>query len=1337
VSLSAWLTVSLRRIVRRLLGPDQRTTTALALGWLLLSITFNAYYLWPEIGVQAPDLNDSVYHLGLIERAAEVAKAGGDVADHWVSYWTMGYPVFHHYQHLPHVTVVLVHRLLSGCVSQELLFKIVKYLFLVLFPLSVFYCLRRLDFSPIASSLAASLASCFSTHGLYGFGFMSYTWGGFGLYTQLWGMFFLPLALGKTYSTLKSGKGHFVSALLLSATLLSHLIYGYIVVFEILLMALLKPFAWKKVKRAGVVLLLAGLMTSYFVIPLLADSQYANKSMWEKRWKWDSFGCQKVLSDLWHGELFDYGRFPVLTLLTIIGVLCAFSKADKRRRFALASFLFWLFAYFGRETWGYLADLLPASEKLHFHRLIGGVHLGSILLIAVAFEFFRERVSCREKRSMYWAVLVVLPLVGLMLFAIYKDRALYLNNNQRWAEEAQEALADDEEMRAAISFLRTLPPGRVYPGRGGNWGKHFKVGAVPVYALVSQKRLDALSFMYNSMSPNSDIQVFFDESRKDHYNLFNVRYVLADERRSFPDFVKLLRSFGRYRVYEAPSSGYFDLVNTATKVSGSWENVRDFNVQWLKSPSPGMGNFFAINPPDRAGGFARDVQLKEAATFIFDAQGPAKMVMGAILGEQVRRLSYSCSVEAKKECFLLFKMSYHPNWRAVVDGRESPTLMLSPYFVGVRLGPGLHEIRMVYEAQSWRALLILIGLVSGLVALVWPWVQRRQRRPLLPAGAFSRSRVVFEAIRESHFWTKMAAARKKHLTAIALILCLGLVAALPLLKGKHTSGHDALEYVPRLVEFEENVRNGILLPRWAPDLSRGYGQPFLVFNPPLLYYIAEMFRAMGLGFVDSINFSCVLVLILSGLGMYLFASEFFGRLAGLVAAVAYMYAPYVLTDLFVRAAFAEFVGFVWPPLILWSLWRAAKGSRCFLYAFWAGLFYALLILSHNCMSLMFTPVIAAFILFIWVRQRGRKSLVFGFGSMFLGLCLSSFFWIPALLEKHLTKASSLLEGYLNYRNHFVFPHQFLHSKWGYGLSLAGPNDGMSFAIGYVHLALAVLAVVIMLRKPSRSAVDTGRDITLFVASVGVIASLLATSLSLPLWEHLPLLKFMQFPWRFLAPVAMCVSFLCGCAAFVATRRLESSRRLIVAAIILGIVLANLPLAVPEKYYETKWVEYPPERIAAEGVAVTTRLEYEPIFVKRRPQIAAPPKAEISEGLARLSPIASTPTVHRFSIDAEAKSKVCMNVFFFPGWEVLIDGKRQPIEVEPEVGTFSFDVPPGLHNVVVRFSRSPSRLVGELISVVAVMFCAGLLLWPRSGPRTGTGEGSRPTQAADRSSELQE
>src|SRR5206468_8207194 len=88
---------------------------------------------------------------------------------------------------------------------------------------------------------------------------------------------------------------------------------------------------------------------------------------------------------LFRGQLFDNGRFPIVSLLVLAGVLVCVSRVrdDPRARALLGAFALSLLLFFGRPTLGPVLDLLPGMKDVQIHRFIMGVHLAGILLAGV------------------------------------------------------------------------------------------------------------------------------------------------------------------------------------------------------------------------------------------------------------------------------------------------------------------------------------------------------------------------------------------------------------------------------------------------------------------------------------------------------------------------------------------------------------------------------------------------------------------------------------------------------------------------------------------------------------------------------------------------------------------------------------------------------------------------------------------------------------------------------------------------------------------------------------------------------------------------------------------
>ena len=522
---------------------------------------------------------------------------------------------------------------------------------------------------------------------------------------------------------------------------------------------------------------------------------------------------------------------------------------------------------------------------------------------------------------------------------------------------------------------------------------------------------------------------------------------------------------------------------------------------------------------------------------------------------------------------------------------------------------------------------------------------------------------------------------------------------LPLLHGKLTSGHDSLFYPPRVVTFEEGLKEGRILPRWTQEFAGGYGEPYFNFSPPLLYYVTSLFRFAGAGVIDSLNFAVAFLLLLSGFTMYLLAAEIFDRAGGLVAGAAYMYAPYTLTDIYVRAAYAEFSSFATLPLIFWSFYKLAQ-TRQIRYLIAAACSYALLLLCHNPVSLIFTPFLLLMILLSALRQRSRAVLLSQSAAFVLGLALSAFFWAPSLLEKKYIQIERLLQNALEYQNHFVYFRQLFNSPWGYGISTPGPNDGMSFEIGAFYLAaLGVGGLMLLMRR-----LLPNREQRWFVALMLIMAAasiFFMTEASSIAWAYLPPLQYLQFPWRFLVIVAMASSILAAVPS-VLTRGRGRFVEWLPVLIIPVIILTSLSKCKPNAVHPYKDDFFKAENIIARKLETSTVLEYRPKWVQNDPPGPPASPLDLTAGSARLEVQQRSQTRYRFQIDARTPSYFRFNVHYFPGWRVEVDGVGRDVEPNNRFGLMEFSVEPGVHDVVARFQNTPIRTTAEAVSQFSIV-----------------------------------
>jgi hypothetical protein len=223
---------------------------------------------------------------------------------------------------------------------------------------------------------------------------------------------------------------------------------------------------------------------------------------------------------------------------------------------------------------------------------------------------------------------------------------------------------------------------------------------------------------YHRYSLNSDVLDNFDEQRLDHYNLFNVRYVVAPEARIVPDFVKPIRQVGRHRLYQVETPGYFDLVGSDLTFEGEKTDLYPAASTWLTSGLPDAKQHPVVLIGHTSQGTERALSLSTAVDVIPTIKASAGPSRGEVLSEEVGSNFFAAGVRVERDSWLMLKATYHPNWRVTVDGVETDSVMLMPRFVGVQLPPGDHKVLLEYRPRRLRMILLTLGLLTlPLIAL--------------------------------------------------------------------------------------------------------------------------------------------------------------------------------------------------------------------------------------------------------------------------------------------------------------------------------------------------------------------------------------------------------------------------------------------------------------------------------------------------------------------------------------------------------------------------------------------------------------------------------------------
>lgn len=540
---------------------------------------------------------------------------------------------------------------------------------------------------------------------------------------------------------------------------------------------------------------------------------------------------------------------------------------------------------------------------------------------------------------------------------------------------------------------------------------------------------------------------------------------------------------------------------------------------------------------------------------------------------------------------------------------------------------------------------------------------------------------------------------------VALLLLLSIFSFKSLFQPGYFFMHDDMQPI-RVLQIDKCFKDGQIPCRWVPDLGYGYGYPLYLYYPPLAYYLMEGFHLLGFSFLTAVKLEFALTFILSGLAMFLLGKSLWGNFGGLISALFYVYAPYRASDVYTRGAVGEFTALIFLPLILWTILEFVRQEKI-KYLIFLALSYGGLLITHNITSFIFTAVAALWGLFLLWHQQKWKLLPRLLLGAILGVGLAGFFILPVIFEKKLVHVETMTYGYFNYLAHFTSLRQlFFKTHWGYGSSELGPDDDLSFAIGTFHWLFALLVWLIAWKQKKKEGFSF---LTLSLLGLaGVAAAFMTHQRSVFIWNRLAFLRYLQFPWRFLTIVTFAFSAMAGAAIFY----LKKYKLLVAILMVIGVILLNAGYCQP-------WIRYDitdKEKFSGElweKQLTASIFDYLPIYAEAPPAEKAPEIPWLVKGEGKVFAFEKGTNWQKGRVEIVSdQAQIRLPLFYFPKFELKVDGEKTPIDYQNELGLVSFNVDRGSHKFDVKLRRTPVRVVGDLMTLVSLLAIGGWLIYEK-------------------------
>lgn len=517
------------------------------------------------------------------------------------------------------------------------------------------------------------------------------------------------------------------------------------------------------------------------------------------------------------------------------------------------------------------------------------------------------------------------------------------------------------------------------------------------------------------------------------------------------------------------------------------------------------------------------------------------------------------------------------------------------------------------------------------------------------------------------------------------------------------SGHDFEFHAASWLDAANQWKQGIVYPRWTEWANYGYGEPRFIFYPPLSWMLGAALTMVLPDVAVPLVF-IVLVQTLAGLAAYLLLRRLARRRAALVGALFYTVNPNALLMTYIRSDFAEQLACALFPLLLLAalhLCDALERPQPVLRSIaMFAVVYAGIWLSNAPAGVIASYAMAFLLGWAALTRRSWLILTRGGAALVLGLALAAFYLLPAAYEQHWVNiGQALSSGLLPWQNFLFTAIDDVEHTWFNWIA----------SICALALILILGFAALLSRRFAKTTPKESRSPFGLLLATGTVATLLMMRFALPLWNHLPKLRFVQFPWRWMSIVA--VIAMCFLAAVV-----EKRGGWIAGVLVVALAIPLAWFLVRNTWWDTDEMPTMRDQIVS-GSGFDGTDEYDPRgddhmdLTKDAPETKAL-ASDSTDGpapQARVQIQKWTAENKQIEVESPAPARIILRLLNYPAWKVAVNGTAVEPERLDDVNAMVIPVAAGSSEIRVRFTRTADRIVGDAISLLAG-FLTLLLLW---------------------------
>lgn len=518
--------------------------------------------------------------------------------------------------------------------------------------------------------------------------------------------------------------------------------------------------------------------------------------------------------------------------------------------------------------------------------------------------------------------------------------------------------------------------------------------------------------------------------------------------------------------------------------------------------------------------------------------------------------------------------------------------------------------------------------------------------------------------------------------------------------------YDLAQHLRFAVSYHEAFASGNAFPAFGWSDNFGFGSVGIRFYPPLAHISMGLLQFATGSWYETLWITMLAWMFIGSIGAYYFALEMMPRPWALFAAVTYIAAPYHLLQVFQAFFLSEFAAAAILPFCFLYLQRVLKDERIGDAAHLA-FFASFLILAHLPSAIMGAVALATFAAAnpgIWRRSSIRKILLIAVSAAAAAVAASAY-WLRMVAElqwvKHNT-AEYYAAGYYNYSTYF-FP-MFLSAGEDYFPRFLWMLDLTITAT--LMLCVPALIAIVRRRVPASAA-----SVFLPLLAVAAVSAVMTSVLSKPLWDSIPLLQKLQFPFRWLSVLSFTAAMLFPSAIqFVISGQRPVTRKTaypLAAIVLLIFVFDTTQIVIPS-------APVPRHEIARRVTEISETPGcacWWPIWARKE---ALSQRTEIEAGGRQTEVLFWQPERREFIVGPGEATKVRLALFYYPRWNLKINDAEARLEPASD-GAITFAAPGEPVKVSLEFREPQVVVYSRPISLLmlGLLPLIGLYDWLRN------------------------